>query len=139
MRVENKMQPSREQVMAFLQRAQEGPITMVNLLKFRERAVYEDGRPSDLTGEEAFRLYGAGMKKLVEARGGRFVFSGKVRTLLLGEVDDLWDVVALAEYPSPAVMIEIASSPEYRAIEVHRKAGLAGQLNIATDEQHRDL
>jgi uncharacterized protein (DUF1330 family) len=134
MRVENRVQPTREQVLAFLQSGQEGPIVMVNLLKFRERAEYEDGRASELTGQEAYRIYAAGMKKLLEARGGRFVFSGTVRNLLLGEVESLWDVVGLAEYPSPAVMIEIATSPEFHAIEVHRVAGLAGQLNLTTDE-----
>jgi uncharacterized protein (DUF1330 family) len=139
MRVENRVQPNREQVMAFLQRAKDGPIVMVNLLKFRERAVYEDGRATELTGQQAYRLYAGAMKKLLEARGGRFVFSGTVRNLLLGEVETLWDVVGLAEYPSPAVMIEIASSPEFHAIEVHRVAGLEGQLNLTTDEDRSVL
>jgi len=139
MRVENRLQPTREQVAAFLQRGQDGPIVMVNLLKFRARAAYEDGRPTELTGEQAYRLYAAGMKKLLEARGGRFVFSGTVRNLLLGEVESLWDVVGLAAYPSPAVMIEIATSPEFRAIEVHRVAGLEGQLNLTTDEDRSVL
>jgi uncharacterized protein (DUF1330 family) len=139
MRVENRIQPNREQVMAFLQRAKDGPIVMVNLLKFRERAVYEDGRATELTGQQAYRLYANAMKKLLEARGGRFVFSGTVRNLLLGEVETLWDVVGLAEYPSPAVMIEIASSPEFHAIEVHRVAGLEGQLNLTTDEDRSVL
>ncbi len=51
---------------------------------------------------------------------------------MLGEVDELWDMVALAEYPSRAAMMAMVSSPDYQAIEKHRIAGLAGQLNIRT-------
>jgi hypothetical protein len=31
-------------------------------------------------------------------------------------------------------MQKMLSSPEYQAIEVHRKAGLSGQLNIRTSQ-----
>ena len=48
----------------------------------------------------------------------------------MGEVDDLWDMVALVEYPSHASFMEMMVSPEWAAIEHHRLAGLAGQLNI---------
>ena len=44
----------------------------------------------------------------------------------------MWDAVALAEYPSLAAFQTMALSPEMQAIEHHRKAGLAGQLNIRT-------
>jgi uncharacterized protein (DUF1330 family) len=71
------------------------------------------------------------MRKLVESSGGRFVFSGEVESLLLGHVDELWDIVALVEYPTCRALVEIASSPAFHEIETHRVAGLAGQLNIA--------
>jgi hypothetical protein len=41
-------------------------------------------------------------------------------------------MVALAEYPSLAAFRTMALSPEMQAIEHHRKAGLAGQLNVRT-------
>jgi uncharacterized protein (DUF1330 family) len=41
-------------------------------------------------------------------------------------------MVAIAEYPSRAAMLEMVRSPEYQAITKHRDAGLAGQLNIRT-------
>jgi uncharacterized protein (DUF1330 family) len=63
------------------------------------------------------------------------VFSGTVSRLMLGEVEELWDDVAIATYPSRAAMLEMASSPEYQEISVHREAGLAGQLNIETHAQ----
>ncbi|MCZ8282551.1 MAG: DUF1330 domain-containing protein [Aquidulcibacter sp.] len=41
-------------------------------------------------------------------------------------------LVVIAEYPSSAAMLAMVKSPDYQAIEVHRMAGLAGQLNIRT-------
>lgn len=132
MRVENQVRPSPDSVKAFL--AVEGPVAMVNLLRFKERAEYADGRASDLSGREAYGLYVREMRKLVEASGGRFIFSGEVTNLLLGEVEDLWDSVGIVEYPSSMDLVRISSSPEFAAIEVHREAGLAGQLNLTTRE-----
>ncbi len=130
MNVSNQVQPDAEQIRQFL--AVDGPVSMVNLLKFREKAVYEDGRDPDLSGAEAFGRYAMEMKKLVEASGGRVIFGADVSGLLLGEVEQLWDQVAIVEYPSTKALITIAASPEYQAIEIHRVAGLAGQLNITT-------
>lgn len=130
MKVSNEVQPKPEAVKAFV--SGDGPVVMVNLLKFREKAAYPDGRDPELPGREAYLRYGREMMKLVEAAGGRFVWGGEVRGLLLGEVEELWDEVALVEYPSPKTLLEIASTPAFREIEVHRVAGLAGQLNLTT-------
>jgi len=132
MKVENAVLPQPEQMMAFFGGAEDGPFVMVNLLKFKARAEYADGSDAHLTGAEAYARYGEAVRKLVEGLGGRIRYSGHVTGLLLGEVDDLWDMVALAEYPSLAAFKAMALSPEMQAIEHHRKAGLAGQLNIRT-------
>jgi hypothetical protein len=63
------------------------------------------------------------------------VYSGAVTGLLLGEVEDLWDAVGLVEYPSLAAFQAMIGSPEMQAVEHHRAAGLAGQLNIRTRPQ----
>ena len=130
MKVINQVQPSPENIHAFVA-GEEEPIVMVNLLKFREKAQYEDGRACALTGQEAYQLYATEMKKLVESSGGRFLFGGEVVSLLLGEVEELWDLVGVVEYPNPKALLQIASTQPFREIEVHRVAGLAGQLNIA--------
>jgi len=109
-----------------------GPIVMVNLLKFRDRAVYEDRRSCDLTGREAYALYAAEVGPMITAHGGRVLFVGDVTWLAIGEVDRLWDEVALAQYPDRAALAAMSTSAEWRAISVHRAAGLEGQLNIET-------
>ena len=132
MKVENRVTPNEEQINGFLENPEIGPISMVNLLKFKDKALYEDGRDTDLTGEEAYRLYAAEVINLVEKYGGEFLFAGKVNRLMLGEVEEMWDSIAIAKYPSRKAMFEMTMYPEYQKIHVHRDAGLKGQLNIET-------
>ena len=132
MKIVNAVFPTPEQATAFFGGDEDGPFVMINLLKFRDRAAYPDGSDPELSGREAYARYGAAVQACLAAVGGRSVFAGAVTDLMLGEVEDLWDMVALAEYPSRAAMMKMVSSPEYQAIEKHRVAGLAGQLNIRT-------
>lgn len=132
MNVTNAVFPSPEQAAAFFGGTENGPFCMVNLLKFKEKAEYEDGSDADLSGRDAYLRYGAAVQACLASVGGRSHFSGMVTDLMLGEADELWDMVAIAEYPSRAAMLQMVQSPEYQAIEKHRKAGLAGQLNIRT-------
>jgi len=132
MQVVNKVYPNTEQIKGFMEPASEEPICMVNLLKFKEKAEYEDGRDTDLTGREAYALYEEGVKKLLQEIGGGIGFEGDVERLALGEVEELWDVVGLAVWPSRGAMFEVMQSPDMQAISVHRSAGLAGQLNLET-------
>ena len=56
----------------------------------------------------------------------------------LGQVEELWDEVAIAMYPNRRAMVEMSTSSEWRGISVHREAGLKGQLNIETVLQESD-
>jgi uncharacterized protein (DUF1330 family) len=132
--VENAVLPRPDQIQGLLGLGGDAPIVMLNLLKFRETADYGDADEPPATGREAYMRYGEPMRRLVEAQGGRFVFSGRIDALAIGEVGDLWDVAALVEYPSRAAFVAIAMSPEVAALGHHRKAGLAGQLLIQVSE-----
>jgi len=132
MRVVNQVNPSPERMQEFFGGDEDGAFVMVNLLKFKEKAEYADGRETDLSGAEAYALYGAAVVERLAAVGAKPRYSGPVTGLMLGEVDENWDMIALAEYPSLEAMRNMIMSPEYQAISVHRTAGLAGQLNIKT-------
>ena len=132
MKVENKVIPSEEQMKGFVDGDIDSPISMVNLLKYKEKAEYEDGRVTELTGKEAYQIYALEVAKLVEKTGGKILFGGEVSRLMLGEVEELWDTIAIAYYPSRKKMLEMMMSPEYAEISIHRTAGLEGQLNIET-------
>ncbi len=133
MNVVNEVLPSDpEQLKGLMSPGPKGPIFMVNLLKFKERAEYDDGRETNLTGRDAYMIYGRAVAELLPKFGGRVVFAADVTFLSLGRVEELWDEVAIAMYPDRASMVRMSMSEEWRAIAVHRSAGLKGQLNIET-------
>lgn len=132
MEYQNAVTPTEEQIRGLLAPGDDSPIYMVNLLKFRDKAQYPDGREANLSGKEAYARYSEGVQLTLAAVGGCAVFAGDVTRLMLGEVEELWDEVAIAMYPNRAAMLEMIQSPAYQEIHVHREAGLAGQLNIET-------
>ena len=136
MEVVNEVVPSTaKRLEEMMQPGPEGPIYMVNLLKFKDRAEYEDGRETDLSGYDAYQIYGREVFKLLPEYGGKFVFAGDVTFLSLGQVEELWDEIAIVMYSSRADLVAMSSSQAWQEISVHRTAGLAGQLNIETVAQ----
>lgn len=132
MQVENKVSPNEAQMKEFLEGDADSPIHMVNLLKFKDKAIYEDGRETSLSGADAYGIYMKEVQGHLAKVGGGSKFSAKVSRLMLGEVEELWDMVAIATYPSRKAMLAMMTDPDYRESEKHRSAGLAGQLNIET-------
>ena len=133
MQVINEVFPTDPAVIAELMKpGPAGPIFMVNLLKFRERAEYADGRSSDLTGKEAYMIYGEAVSGILPKFGGRAVFAGDVTFLSVGQAEELWDEVAIAMYPARSDMVRMSMSAEWQEAAIHRTAGLKGQLNIET-------
>ena len=133
MKVLNGLWPPAAQVEKFFAKAgtaDDGPVALLNLLKFRPNAIYPDGRDAHLTGEEAYMRYGLEVAKLIAALGGKFVWFGRIDGILVGEVEEMWDRMVLIEYPSLAAFRGMTESHAYKAIEMHREAGLAGQLDI---------
>ena len=130
--ISNAVYPTESQFRALLEGDFSGPVCMLNLLKYKDKASYDDGRETDLTGAEAYGLYGQEMKPFVESKGGRFLFHGSAEHLVIGEVENVWDSVAIVEYPSKEEFVAIATAPEVAGFGVHRAAGLDGQLLIAT-------
>ncbi len=82
---------------------------MVNLLKFKDHAEYEDRRATDLTGRDAYRIYGGEVSKLIGDDGAKVTFAADVTFLTLGRVEDLCDEVAIAMYPSRSALFEMSS------------------------------
>ncbi len=130
MNVENALVPTPEQIKELGEGGHDRPIYMVNLLKFKEKAEYADGRETKLSGQEAYGIYGAEVVAHLAKVGGKPVIGGEVTALRLGVVEELWDTVAIAMYPNRKAMLEMIMNPDYRKSAVHRAAGLAGQLNI---------
>ena len=134
MKYKNSVHPSKEQMEGFLEGDSDTPIAMINLLKFKEKAEYEDGRDTDLTGEQAYAIYGKEVVEHLKKVGGKVSFGGSINRLMLGEVEELWDTTFIAKYPSKKAMLKMITDPDYLESNKHRVAGLAGQLNIEVKE-----
>ena len=137
MKVENRVYPNREQMKGFFEEGNDDqPIYMINLLKFKEKAEYKDGRKTKLTGREAYKIYAEYVKKHLQNIGGDLILHTDVTRMAVGQVEELWDVVAIAKWPSRQIMGEnmMPNDPTYLEAYQHREAGLAGQLNIETKE-----
>ena len=82
MKVENRVFPNREQMKGFFENTDDNePIYMLNLLKFKEKAEYKDGRETNLTGREAYTIYAEFMDKHLKEIGGELVLHTDVKRL----------------------------------------------------------
>ena len=123
--------PTAEQFKTLLAGPKDQPVVMLNLLRFKPHA---DAPDVGVSGAEAYARYGAEMRKIVESHGGRILWTGRVDSMVIADVDPGYHAVALVEYPSRQKFFEIATSAEVAAIGVHRTAGLESQWLIATTQ-----
>jgi len=111
----------------------DGPVTMLNMMRFRERAL--DGNGS---GWDAYLRYSALTIKLIKGRGGTIIWTGNAEAVALGVPDQhRWDYVALVRYPSRAAFLDMMQSAEYAAANVERENGCADHAIIAVSETYR--
>lgn len=101
----------------------------VNLIRYRERAEYADGRETDLTGREANALYDP--IPFITAIGGRVVYNSMVDQQIDGEDDIVWDDVAIAEYPCPIAFLGMVTHPDFQATAIHKDAGIETRVVFA--------
>ena len=107
---------------------EDGPVWMVNLMRYRDRADYADGRETELTGREADDLY-APLDTLADL-GAEVVLFGEVEDQLLGD-GPRWDRVAVVKYPTHRSFVEMQTRPDFQAHHVHKDAGMAATTIIA--------
>jgi uncharacterized protein (DUF1330 family) len=87
----------------------QGPVVMVNLMRFRERSLDGDG-----SGWDAYLRYSALTVPMIKARGGTLLWTGNAKAVALGAQDgNKWDYVALVYYPSVAAFIDMMTSADY--------------------------
>jgi uncharacterized protein (DUF1330 family) len=125
--------PSPEAFERFLASATAGPVVMINLLRYRDRAAYPpEAAATGCTGREAYQRYAEVAVSTVAGVGGRVVWMGTVGATVIGPSDETWDDAALVEYPSRDAFLTMVSQPDYQAAVVHRTAALADSRLIAT-------
>jgi len=109
---------------------EDGPVWMVNLMKYRDVADYPDGAPADgpaISGREADDLY-TPLESLAGV-GAEIVFGGDVDLQLLGDAP-IWDRVGVVKYPTRRSFIVMQSRPDFRRQLVHKEAGMQETIVI---------
>ena len=114
--------PTKASFAAFRTSDRPGPIHMLNLVRFRERASYPDGRSA--SGAEAYAAYGRDSYPVFSRLGGRIAWRGIFELMLIGPGDEKWDECFIAEYPSVTAFVEMIRDPVYREAVKHRQAGV---------------
>src|SRR3954468_17036100 len=133
------IRPNKDQFVELMETPDEGPVTMLNLLKFKSAA---DGKGADgkgASGASEYAKYGDAAVQMVEARGGKVLWMGRADQILIGDRAEDWDSVALVQYPSRKAFIEMVSTPEYEQAHEHRESGLERTVLIACTERANRL
>lgn len=119
--------PKEAQLEDFKERGPDGPIVMVNLLKFRPKAAYSPDRTEameGLSGRDAYMRYGLVAQRCVAEAGGGIVWSGTQKLVFIGDAGDDWDQVICVRYPSRAAFLAMIGRADYQRASYHRDAGL---------------
>ena len=128
------IKPTREQITRLAQSEEDGPVVMLNLLRFAKTAA-GDG---DKTGAESYETYGEQMRDIMAQRGIKLLWRGRGDYVVIGDDEaDVWDMVLLVEYPSRKVFLEMGASKEYEKVGEHRTSALVDSRLIACTQQYR--
>jgi uncharacterized protein (DUF1330 family) len=121
------VEPTAEQISVLAELSGEDePVVMINLLRYREQAVYPDGFDAEpCSGREAYGRYGEVALGRIASVGGSIRWMGDVVATVIAPGEECWDDAVLVQYPSPQAFLDMVAQPEYQVAVPHRSAGLA--------------
>jgi uncharacterized protein (DUF1330 family) len=106
----------------------DGPVVMLNLNRYRERAEYEGDVPggvsAEVSGRDAYNRYGEVAVAVLARLGGRVLWHAGSKLTVVGDETDRYDEVIAVWYPSLAAFVALATDAELLAVRAHRAAGL---------------
>lgn len=133
--MDSHIDPSPDAFAAFADLPRDTPIDMLNLIRFRETALYPAGHPAGgegLTGAAAYRRYQKESAPVFTRLGGHILWSATPQLVLIGPAGEHWDAAFVAHYPSAAAFLEMIADPAYRAAVIHRQAAVQTSRLIRT-------
>lgn len=127
--------PTRDQVRNLRDHGSDGPVVMMNLLKFRELAEYPmEMNIEPCTGQEAYALYQHAFTVAVGAVSqAEVLYDGPCEQVFIGQAGSDaadWDKLLLVRYPTREHFLTMMADHNYRDALVHRYAGLERTLLI---------
>jgi uncharacterized protein (DUF1330 family) len=110
----------------------EGPVVMVNLVRFRPKSADGDG-----TGWDAYLRYSKMTMPLIKDVGGTVLWAGDAEGFSYGDYPGgCWNYVVLVRYPSRAAFLEMVESEAYAKANNHRDNGVDDHLIVATRQTY---
>jgi hypothetical protein len=123
------LQPSEANGAAVFRNRIEGPVVMLNLLRFRAVADYsaspEIAPDAPVSGRDAFDIYIRHTLPHLRASGGELLFLGSGGPFLIGPEGQGWDCAMLVRQASLEAFVSHAVNEAYMAGIGHRTAALA--------------
>lgn len=113
---------------------EDGPFWALNLMKYREAAVYDDGSDRGMSGREADDAY-APLGPLA-AIGAMVACHGDVTDQTHG--DPVWDRVAIVRYPTRAAFFAMQQRDDFKDQHVHKEAGMEFTIVMACHPETHD-
>lgn len=105
----------------------DGPIFMINLMKYKEVASYDSPDAPVISGREADDRYNPA--SILNKIGASIVFAADVVVNHVGDED--WDRIAIVRYATRRSFIEMQSRKDFGEKHVHKSAGMARTTIIA--------
>ena len=122
------LEPTQDSGRAFVMRQLDGPVVMLNLLRFRDVADYtatpQLAPSSPITGEAAFQRYIEHTLPYLLQSGGSIEFLGKGGDFLIGPPGERWDMAMLIRQHSVESFLAFATHEAYLSGLGHRTAAI---------------
>lgn len=99
---------------------QDGHVWMINLMRYKARAAYEDGSDGGLTGMQADDRYAP--VEVLGKIGAEVAYVGRV--LEQPEGSPAWDRVAIVRYPNRLSFMTMEQREDFQEKHVHKEAGM---------------
>lgn len=105
--------PTGRDLKTFLAADDDGPVVMLNLLRFKPG------------GRESYDRYADAVTTTFLPRvGGEVIYAGDGHPALVAEHGQAWDAVLLVRYPSRAAFSQMVADPEYQQVTRLRSEAL---------------
>lgn len=107
---------------------------MLNVIQYRDQAVYKDGRETDLTGVEANDLYLAYvLGTALPSIGAQVVFSTHVQSDFGNKTR--WMSVGIVHYPNATAFRAMTQDATFQEMLAHKEAGVYDTIILACERQ----
>jgi uncharacterized protein (DUF1330 family) len=115
----NQIKPTEQQMASLMAYPKNTPITMVNIIKFKERA--DNGNE---TGKEAYTRYYKNAQEFIMQSKAKLIWKGAVASTVIGDSMNEPDMIFLVEYPSVDHFLKMVADPGYQKIATDRSIAL---------------